>query len=150
MRTCVAAATVAIVVTNSYTERMMKMSTKITASAILLWVLRALMACLFLFPSFMKLSGQPMMVAEFDEIGLGQWFRIFTGALELIGGVGVLIPRVSPFAALLLLLVDIGAFVAQISILHKDWIHTIVIGLILGALIYLQRGRLAGLHQPST
>ena len=36
---------------------------------------------------------------------------------------------------------------AQISILHKDWIHTIVIGLILGALIYLQRGRLAGLHQ---
>ena len=35
-----------------------------------------------------------------------------------------------------------GAFVTQIFILHGDWIHTVVIGLILVALIYLQRDRL--------
>lgn len=111
-----------------------------TASTIALWVLRATMAGLFLFAGVMKLAGQPMMIAEFNQIGLGQWFRLFTGALELICGIGVLLPRFSLFAALVLLVVDAGAFVAQVTTLHTDWIHTIVIGLILGALIYLQRG----------
>lgn len=110
-----------------------------TASVIGVWVLRALMAAFFLFAAFMKLTSQPAMIAEFDHVGLGQWFRFFTGALEVIGGIGVLIPRFSPFAALILLLVDIGAFVAQVTILHVDWIHTIVIGVLLGGLIYLQR-----------
>jgi putative oxidoreductase len=38
-----------------------------------------------------------------------------------------------------LLLVDIGAFFAQIAILHMDWVHTVVIGAVIGLLIYLQR-----------
>jgi len=115
------------------------MSKKLTASTIGLWVLRVLMAALFLFAAFMKLTSQPMMVTEFDHVGLGQWFRYFTGSLELIGGIGVLVPRFSPFAACILLLVAAGAFVAQVTTLHIDWIHPIVIGLLLGALIYLQR-----------
>jgi putative oxidoreductase len=114
------------------------MGKKTTISTIILWVLRVLMAALFLFAALMKLTSQPMMIAEFEHVGLGQWFRYFTGAIELIGGIGVLMPRFSPFAALLLLLVDAGAFVAQATMLHMDWIHTIVIGLILGTLVYLQ------------
>ena len=52
------------------------------------------------------------------------------------------IPHVAPvsvFAAIVLLAVDVGAFVTQIAVLHGDWIHTVVIGAILGAVIYLQR-----------
>ena len=109
---------------------------------ILTWVLRVLMAGLFLFAAFGKLSGQPMMVQEFDTIGLGQWFRYFTGGIEVVGALALLVPIVSAFAALILLLVDIGAFVAQVAVLHVDWIHTIVIGAILVALIYLQRARI--------
>ena len=108
---------------------------------IVLWILRILMAALFLFASYMKLSGNPAMVAEFDAVGLGQWFRYFTGALELAGGIGILVPSVSVFAALVLLAVDVGAFITQIAVLHGDWIHTVVIGAILGAVIYLQRDR---------
>ena len=104
-----------------------------------IWVLRVIVAALFIAAGFMKLSGQPLMVAEFDTVGLGQWFRYLTGAMELTGGIGVLIPRYSPFAALLLLLVDIGAFFAQVAVLHMDWIHTIVIGTVIVLLIYLQR-----------
>jgi uncharacterized membrane protein YphA (DoxX/SURF4 family) len=104
-----------------------------------LWVFRALIAALFLFAGFMKLSGQPMMVAEFDQIGLGQWFRYVTGTIELIGGIAVLVPTVSALAALVLLCVDIGAFIAQVAVLHMDWIHTIVIGLAIAALAYVQR-----------
>jgi uncharacterized membrane protein YphA (DoxX/SURF4 family) len=106
-----------------------------------IWALRVLLAALFLFASSMKITSQPMMVAEFGQVGLGQWFRYFTGALELVGAVALLVPRVSILGGLLLLLVDIGAFVAQVFALHGDWIHTIVIGLLLALLIYLQRER---------
>ena len=112
------------------------------SKTITLWALRVLIAALFLFAGFMKQSGQPMMVEEFGTIGLGQWFRYFTGALEFAGAIAILLPSVSVFGAIVLLAVDAGAFVAQVAILHGDWIHTIVIGAILGAAIYLQRHRL--------
>lgn len=109
---------------------------------IALWTLRGLLALLFLSASLMKLSSQPDMVTEFAKVGLGQWFRFLTGTLELAGGIAILVPRTSPFGALLLLCVDVGAFVAQISVLHVDWIHTLVIGLALAAVVFMQRDRL--------
>ena len=112
---------------------------------IVLWSLRILMAALFLFSSYMKLTGTPDTVAEFDTIGLGQWFRYLTGLLEVIGGIGILIPFASASAAILLFAVVAGAFVAQIAILHMDWIHPIVIGVVLAAVAYLQRDRLRGI-----
>jgi uncharacterized membrane protein YphA (DoxX/SURF4 family) len=108
---------------------------------IVLWILRAALAALFLFAGYMKLKGDPMMVAEFGKVGLGDWFRYFTAALEVIGGVCVLIPGISVFGALVLLVVDIGAFFAQVFVLHDDWVHTIVVGLVIAAVIYLQTGR---------
>jgi putative oxidoreductase len=111
------------------------------SKAIALWILRILMAALFLFASYMKLSGNPMMVDEFNTIGLGQWFRYLTGLLELVGGIAILVPSVSVFAAIVLLAVDVGAFITQVAVLHGDWIHTVVIGAILAAVIYLQRDR---------
>ena len=75
-------------------------------------------------------------------MGFGQWFRYATGVLEVIGAIMVLIPTVSALGGCLLLLVDVGAFVAQVAVLHGDWIHTIVIGSVIGLLIYLQRHQL--------
>ena len=109
---------------------------------IAVWILRVVVAALFLFAGVMKLSGQPMMVEEFDTVGLGQWFRYFTGAVEVVGAVVTLIPSVSVLGAVLLLAVDAGAFVAQVAAIHMDWIHTIVIGAVIAALIYLQRDAL--------
>lgn len=109
---------------------------------IVLWVLRALMAALFLFAAYMKLSGNPQMVAEFGKVGLGDWLRVVTGVLELAGGVLILVPTFSALAAILLLCIDIGAFVAQLTAIHDDWIHPLPIAAILIAIIYLQRGAL--------
>ncbi len=109
------------------------------AVTIYVWILRLVVAAMFIAAATMKLTSQPMMVAEFEQVGLGQWFRIFTGILELVGGIAVLVPRVSVIGAGLLLLVDAGAFVAQVGILHMDWIHTIIIGAIIALLIQLQR-----------
>ena len=116
------------------------------SKTIVLWILRILMAALFLFASYMKLTDNQMMVDEFNTIGLGQWFRYFAGALELAGGIAILVPSVSVFAALVLLAVDAGAFITQIAVLHGDWIHTVVIGAILASVIYLQRDRFVGMR----
>jgi putative oxidoreductase len=97
---------------------------------------------LFLFAGVMKLVGHPMMVQEFETVGLGQWFRYLTGLLELAGGVAVLVPSISGLGALVLLVVDVGEFIAQIGALHMAWIHPIVIGAVLVRLVYLQRDQI--------
>ena len=109
---------------------------------VVVWILRVVVAALFLFAASMKLTSQPMMVQEFDMVGLGQWFLYFTGVLEVVGAVAILIPSVSVLGAVLVLAIDAGAFVAQVAAIHSDWIHTIVIGAVIAALIYLQRDAL--------
>ena len=104
---------------------------------IVIWVLRILVAGLFAFAGFMKLSGQPMMVEEFGVVGLGDWFRIFTGLVEIVGAAAVLYPVTTAWGALLLLCVDVGAFIAQVTRIHQDWVHTIVIGAVVAGLLYL-------------
>lgn len=105
----------------------------------MIWILRAALALVFIGAAVMKLSSQPMMVADFDKIGLGQWFRYFTGIVEIIGGLALLVPRVSILGAVLLLAVDLGAFVAQVGVLHLDWIHTVVLAVMLIGVIALSR-----------
>lgn len=102
------------------------------------WIVRILLAAIFIAASFMKLSGKPMMIHEFAVVGLGQGFRYFTGLLELVGGVSILVPRVARYGAGVLLLVDVGAFIAQLTKLHMDVVHTIVIGVLLAVVLYLR------------
>jgi putative oxidoreductase len=111
-----------------------------------MWALRIVLGLAFILFALMKLSGREAMVAEFDAVGLGQWFRYFTAALELIGGIAVLIPGLSVFGAILILTVDLGALVAQVTVLHIDWVHTVVIAALIALLIYLQRGALARIY----
>ena len=56
-----------------------------------------------------KLASLQVQVATFDEIGLGQWLRYFTGGLEVIGAILVLIPRTAGLAAILLGMTMVGA-----------------------------------------
>ena len=111
-------------------------------ATIALWTLRVLMAVLFVVSGIMKLTSNPMTVQEFDAVGLGQWLRYLTGLMEVVGGLAVLVPTVSVYGAIILLVVDIGAFFAQLTSLHMDWIHPIVIGALLVAIIYLQRDQI--------
>ena len=109
------------------------------AMAIALWIVRILMAAIFLFFGVVKLIGAEAEVQLFDTVGLGQWFRYVTGVLEIVGGIVVLLPALSAFGAALLLIVDIGAFVAQVGVLHQDWVHPILFGIILAWLVFIQR-----------
>ena len=59
-------------------------------SAIGDWVLRGGIAFFFVWAGTDKFS--PGWIRLFQEIGLGQWFRYFTGVVEILGGILVLIP----------------------------------------------------------
>lgn len=115
--------------------------------AVGVWALRIILGAAFVLFALMKLGGRQAMVDEFDVVGLGQWFRYATGILELIGGLAVFVPAISVFAAILLLVVDLGALVAQVTVLHIDWIHTVVIAAMLVVLIHLQRPVLGRLRR---
>ena len=108
-------------------------------ATIAIWVLRVLLALAFGAAAFFKLSGAPMMVVEFGKIGLGQWFRYFTGATELVGVLLVLWPRTTVYGALVLLAVCVGAFVAQIGPLHGDIVHVLVLGGLLAVMAWISR-----------
>lgn len=84
---------------------------------ILLWVAQILLAAMFIFSGFHKVSGDPMMIGAFEKIGLGQWFRYFTGGLELLTGIGLLIPRFAGISAAVLAVVMVGAIITHAAIL---------------------------------
>jgi uncharacterized membrane protein YphA (DoxX/SURF4 family) len=83
---------------------------------IALWVLQVGLATLFLFAGGSKLAGAPEMVALFDAIGVGQWFRYVTGVVELVSAVALPVPTLAPFAALLLAPTMVGAIVTHLFI----------------------------------
>jgi uncharacterized membrane protein YphA (DoxX/SURF4 family) len=87
---------------------------------ITLWVLQVLLAFQFAGGGWLKLSGAPVMVDMFTTIGVGQWFRIVVGSLEIAGAVGLLIPRLAGLAALGLSCLMLGAITTNLLILKAD------------------------------
>ena len=83
---------------------------------IALWGLQVGLAALFLFAGSSKLSGAPEMVALFDGIGVGQWFRYTTGLIEVTSAIALLVAALAPFAALLLASTMVGAIVTHLFI----------------------------------
>lgn len=69
---------------------------------------------------YLKLSGNAVMVEMFTTIGVGQWFRVLVGALELTGALGLLIPRLSGLATLGLAGLLVGATATNMLILGAD------------------------------
>ena len=57
------------------------------------------------------------MVAVFEAVGIGQWFRYVTGALEVTGAIALLVPRASGAAALVLAAVMVGAVASHLFVI---------------------------------
>lgn len=74
------------------------------------------LAALFLFSGGSKLAGAPAMVALFDAIGVGQWFRVVIGLIEVVSALALLVPALAPFAALLLGFTMVGAIATHLFI----------------------------------
>jgi putative oxidoreductase len=110
------------------------------ALTVALWVFQIGLALMFFMAGGNKLAGNPMMVGLFDAIGIGQWFRYLTGALEVTGGVLLLVPRASGLGASLLIAVMFGAITTHLLVLHNS--PAMPIALLVG-LVFVAWGRRA-------
>ena len=95
---------------------------------VLTWLGRALLALVFLGAGASKLVGEPAMVTMFADVGAGQWLRYAVGTLEVLGAVGVLVPRTSPLAAVGLALLMVGATATNLTVLGASpWLPLLLL-----------------------
>lgn len=81
-----------------------------------LWTAQIAAAAIFLLAGTSKLAGAAPMVAMFDTIGIGQWFRYLTGTIEVVSGVLLLIPSLAFFGAAALVPTMVGAILTHLFI----------------------------------
>jgi putative oxidoreductase len=86
------------------------------AAVIALWAVQIALAGMFLLAGGSKLLGAAPMVALFNAIGIGQWFRYVTGLIEVGSAVALLVPAFAVFGALALVPTMIGAILTQLFI----------------------------------
>jgi uncharacterized membrane protein len=103
-----------------------------------LWLIQALLAALFLFAGGIKLVTPMEEMMKQMPIPLPGWFVLFTGVVEVLGAIGLILPRLlgispglTPLAATGLVIVMIGATV-----------YTFAAGAVASALIPLAVGLL--------
>ena len=110
-----------------------------------LWIVRGLLALAFAGAGGAKLYGVPMLVEEFQHIGLGQWFRYLTGALELLGAFLILAPSLAAFGALLLICIMTGAVITHLFVIGGSTVPAIVLLALNATVAYAERGQIASL-----
>ena len=106
---------------------------------ITLWILSGLAALAFIGAGGSKLAGAAAMVAMFDKVGLGQWFRYVTGLLEVAAGIGLLMPRSAFYSAVLLALVMAGASTAHLTVLGTSPAAPVALFVLTGIIAYLRK-----------
>src|ERR1700752_3446052 len=97
-----------------------------------LWLTQIGLAAMFMFVGGLKLTGVPQMVALFDAIGIGQWFRYVTGTIEVVSAVALLMPAWAAFGALLLIPTMVGAVFTHLFIVGGSAVPATV--LLIGSL----------------
>ena len=71
----------------------------------------------FIFIGYGKFASHGVWVRIFEQIGLGQWFRLFTGIVQVTGGVLMMPRRTRTAGAFLLGCTMIGAAIVDIAIM---------------------------------
>lgn len=104
------------------------------------WTLRILLATVFVAQGAGKFGPSRLWDRVFAEIGLGHWFRAFTGALELLAGALLLVPRrnITRPAVALLLITMLGALAVHLFIIGVGP-QTVFVALLMLALVDIWR-----------
>ena len=105
------------------------------------WILRGLLAVIFLNTASEKVFVDLIPIASFEGLGVGTWLLFFAGLLELSGAIALLIPSLATRAAFVLAGVMIAAILMNLSIVGGSVLTAIAILIALIAVI--ADGRLA-------
>lgn len=96
-----------------------------------LLILNIVIAVIFLLSGGAKLAGLEFEIVAFERWGYPLWFMYLTGFLEVLGGVGLLVKRISALASGCLAMLMVGAI--STHVLHTEWammgVATVIMGL---------------------
>ena len=112
------------------------------AGLIGLWVVQIALACLFLNAGGSKLAGAPEMVALFEAIGVGQWFRYVTGLIEVGSAIALFVPSLALFGAVALVATMLGAIATHVFVLGVSPAVPAVLLLAALVVVWARRGQL--------
>jgi putative oxidoreductase len=104
------------------------------------WILSALLTLVFTVSALPKLAGAQAWVTRFTKYGYPEWFLFLTGTLELLGGMLLLVPRVSIYGASVLGVIMIGA--AYTHLANGEGLQVLrpmIVMALLGIVVWLRR-----------
>ena len=134
-----------VIATTSAARHQAKGKGRSRIGLIALWTLQLAVAGMFLFAGSLKFAGAPELVATFDAIGLGQWFRYVTGAIEVTSAIALLVPSLAAFGALLLVPTMIGAIATHLFIVAGSAAPAVVLLIASLVIVWARRGQLTGI-----
>ena len=106
---------------------------------IVLWVMSILLGAMFVFSGTIKLLHPEMAKPMFVQYGYAAWFATFIGVSEVLGAIGLLIPRLAGLAASGLAIIMVGAVYTHFS--HKEYGHGMIPVVLLLLLIMVAHAR---------
>ncbi|MGH3095386.1 MAG: DoxX family protein [Streptosporangiales bacterium] len=112
---------------------------------IALWIVQGVTAVAVVGAGLATVGGAAQPVEIFEEIGAGEWFRYLTGALEVAGGLGLLIPRLCGLAGLALVGLWLGAIATHLLVISGNPAAAAVFLLLVAVIAYARRGRTVAL-----
>lgn len=104
--------------------------------------IKALLMLAFLAAGLSKLAGVEMMVATFDAVGVGQWFRYVTGTIEVVGAVLLWVKGREVYGAGLLTVTMVGAVIAHLALLGPSAVPALGLGLLSATIVWTHKGDL--------
>jgi putative oxidoreductase len=107
---------------------------------IALWIMSILLAAMFLFSGSPKLLTPDKVKLMFVQYGYAPWFATVIGISEVLGAIGLLVPRVAAFAAAGLSIIMVGAFFTHAT--HHELSHAMIPLVVLALLITVGYARL--------
>jgi len=110
---------------------------------IFLWIVQVLLALLFMFAGIMKFRMSAEEMGANMPGGLSMGFLYFIAVCEILGAIGLVVPwatkimpKLTPVAAAGLLVIMVGAVVVSFPMGAQFVVTPIVVGLLLGLIIY--------------
>jgi uncharacterized membrane protein YphA (DoxX/SURF4 family) len=77
--------------------------------SVISWVIQILLAVFYVLAASGKLISRPQVIGMFRHWGFPDKFYLLIGVVELLGAIGLLIPRIAGYAAAGLIVLMIGA-----------------------------------------
>ena len=115
--------------------------TRVLAGSLLRALPAVAIGLLFIFIGYGKFSSHGVWVTIFERIGLGQWFRIFTGVAQVTGGVLMIPRRTRTVGAVLLGCTMLGAAIVDVVVMASPVVIVPLLLLIVIAAVWVTSPR---------